>query len=268
VIPVQIDLSDAAGLPIALDLESGTIVATGDVDLGEQGERRLSQLLAVLAEPEAATDDRICYRTYRGVGTKADRELLNQHGLRYDLTVTLPGLIGREFTKTAGHRHATNQDGVVYPEVYEVVHGQAAFVLQATMQDYGLAPVVAGGWVQTCGPGDRIFIWPSWDHVTVNIGREPLVVCDLIASACTNDYGSLRTAHGAGYYIVSAGDSFSIEPNPHYGYLPAAIIGHGSRWPEILPTNAPLIELFRRDPKAFRILTEPIEFEDEDWGWG
>ncbi len=106
-----VDLSAQSGLPIALDLDTGELQATGEVDLGERGERRLSQLREVLAEPEAATDDRVCYRTYRGVGTVADRALLEQHGLRYDLTVTLPRLIGREFTKTAGHRHNGGQIG-------------------------------------------------------------------------------------------------------------------------------------------------------------
>jgi glucose-6-phosphate isomerase len=260
--PMHVDLSDAAGLPISLDLETGKLDATGDVDLGEQGERRLSQLREVLEDPEAATDDRVCYRTYRGVGTKADLTLLEQHGLRYDITVTLPGLIGREFVKTAGHHHLSAPGGRPYPEVYEVVYGRATFVLQGSGHVPGMDPVVAGAWVQTCGPGDRIVI-PEWAHVTVNIGLEPLVVSDLIAEACTNDYGRFQSAHGAGYYVVSEDDRIVVKYNSHYGYHAVPILDKGSRWPSIFPSNAPLIENFRQEPETFRWLVDSKIFSGE-----
>jgi glucose-6-phosphate isomerase len=258
---MQIDLTEDSGLPISLDLETGKLSAIGEVDLGEQGERRLTQLREVLADPDAATDDRICYRTYRGVGTNADRELLDRHGLRYDITVTLPGLIGREFTKTAGHHHLPGPDDAVYPEVYEVVHGRAAFV----MQTVGLIGVTSG-WIQICEPHERIMIPPKAGHVTVNIGNVPLVVCDLIATECTNNYDLYRSVQGAAYYIVLSPGGFAVEPNTRYpnaGKL-SPEVGYGSRWPQDLPSDAPLIDLFRLDPNVFRFLTETKSFEDED----
>jgi len=251
---LQIDLSKAAGLPISIDLDTGRLIATGEVDLGEQGERRLSQLREVLADPDAATDDRVCYRTYRGVGTAADLELLDQHGVRYDVTVTLPGLIGREFTKTAGHYHSKAPVGVVYPELYEVIHGTAAFVLQDG----------PGGcsWVQTCKPGERIVIPDGCGHVTVNIGKEPLVVCDLVASECTNDYGFFRANRGAAYYVVEDTDGFMVEVNPRYVGMKSARVDSGSRWPDIIPDDEPLIKMFRRNPGDFRLLTAPMDYSE------
>jgi glucose-6-phosphate isomerase len=105
---------------------------------------------------------------------------------------------------------------------------------------------------------------PDDGHATINIGNEPLVVCDLIASACTNEYDYYRQMQGLAFYVVQAGDSFAVELNPRYPtpFLPE--IGAGSRWPKYLPTGAPLIELFRRDPYAFRFLTETREFVIED----
>jgi glucose-6-phosphate isomerase len=255
---MQIDLTERSGLPISLNLETGKLDATGDVDLGEQGERRLSQLREVLADPDAATDDRICYRTYRGVGTTVDKELLDQHGLRYDLTVTLPGTTGREFIKTAGHYHSTAPDGIVYPELYEVVYGEAAFVLQGGVRE-------TDGRVQLCKAGEAIVIPPNCGHVTANVGDKPLVVCDLIASACTNDYGSYREKRGAAYYVVEIPGSLTAIKNQHYPQNEKPAIAYGSRWPMILPSDAPLIELFRRNPETFRLLTTPGLFLDPMW---
>jgi glucose-6-phosphate isomerase len=258
-----VDLSKQSGLPISLDLETGELHSTGDVGLGDRGERRLSQLREVLADPEAAAADRVCYRTYRGVGTKADLELLEQHSLRYDLTVILPGVIGREFMKTAGHRHSRELDGSVYPEVYEVVHGRATFVTH-TERFSG----ARGSRVQVCELHDRIIIPFDHGHVTANIGNDPLVVCDLIASSSANDYDFYRSKQGLAFYIMEAPGGFRIELNhryPHPGTL-LPEIGVGSRWPEELPAGAPLIELFRRNPNAFDFLAKTkirgITFED------
>jgi glucose-6-phosphate isomerase len=258
---VQVDLSAVSGLPISLDLETGELTATGEVDFGEQGERRLSQLKDVLEDPGAATDDRICYRTYRGVGTKSDLELLQQHGLRYDITVTMPGLIGREYMKTVGHYHNMGKDGQGYPEVYEVVYGNAAFVLEWIG--------FAGGfcWIPICESRERITIPFERGHATVNIGTEPLVVCDLIASECTNDYEQFRRSRGALFYIVRSDDGFGAEPNPsHFVPLPVIHppeIGTSSTSDEISVNDIPLVESFRRNASEFSFLTEtPFAFID------
>ncbi|MFL5761174.1 MAG: glucose-6-phosphate isomerase family protein [Thermomicrobiales bacterium] len=260
---MHIDLSDVSGLPIALDLDSCRAIATGDVHLGELGERRLSHLRGVLADPEAVTEDRVCYLMYRGVGTRNDLELLGRHGLRYDITVILPGLVGREFVKTAGHYHSTAPDGVAYPEIYEVLQGSAAFVFQFDKRNE------ISGWVQLAEASDRIVIPPNCGHVTVNIGRGPLVVSDLVAVACTNDYGAFRAAKGAANYIVEDNGRFAVEANRRYNDVAVAAVTTGSGWPAALPDGAPLLELFRRKPNAFDWLTAPASFEDEIWGaWG
>jgi hypothetical protein len=69
---------------------------------------------------------------------------------------------------------------------------------------------------------------------------------------------------GLAFYVVQAGDSFVVESNPRYPIPYLSEIGAGSLWPKNLPTGAPLIELFRRDPDAFRFLTETREVVVED----
>jgi glucose-6-phosphate isomerase len=253
---MNVDLTEISGLPISLDLETGQLTATGDVDLGEQGERRLSQLREVLADPKAATDDRICYRTYRGVGTKSDLEMLEKHGLRYDITVILPGVIGREFTKTAGHEHSGAPEGDWYPEIYEVLHGTAVFVLQEVPSD-------AEGRMQICRACERIIIPGRFGHLTINITGEPLVVSDLVASACANDYSTFRKMQGSSWYVIANGSGFLLERNPKYVGMLVPEIGFGTRVADLIPDNLPLIHMFRRNPDDFRLLTEPNEFFDD-----
>jgi glucose-6-phosphate isomerase len=172
-----IDLSDRIGLPISLDLDTGELAFGDDIAVEGTGERRFSELREVLACPEALTepDDRAAYLLYRGVHDSAHADLFAQNGLRYDLTVVLPGDVGSELTKTAGHIHSAAPDGVGYPEIYDVVHGTAAFILQFT-EPLRLTIIV-------CGPGERILIPPGASHLTVNVGREPLVVADVVAIA-------------------------------------------------------------------------------------
>src|SRR5690606_10438886 len=127
-----LDLTALSGLPIAIDLETGHLAdLTGEMFWEGPGQRRFGDLRAVVAKPEAvaASADTVAYFTYRDVRL-ADESGLGQDGLRYDVTVTLPGELGGEFVKTAGHYHALDSNGVSWPEIYDVLAGEAAFVLQ------------------------------------------------------------------------------------------------------------------------------------------
>lgn len=53
------------------------------------------------------------------------RGLKEKNGIRYDVTIIPPRLLGKEFIKTKGHYHFKN-----CPEVYKVLSGQGIFLLQ------------------------------------------------------------------------------------------------------------------------------------------
>ncbi len=65
------------------------------------------------------------YFMYHGICLNKDQELIERHGLRYDITIMPPALIGPEYVKTAGHYNPAAAGGTeeTYPEVYEVVQG-------------------------------------------------------------------------------------------------------------------------------------------------
>ena len=195
----MIDLSGISGLPVSLDPESGQLALSDDLVAEGTGQRTIGELSDVLSAPESVADrnDDVAYWLYRGVHRPSNKSLLDGRGLRYDITVTLPGDIGGEFIKTAGHIHSAAPDGVGYPEIYDVLLGEAAFVIQFSEP---LRVVIA-----TCGAGERILIPPGGSHLTVNVGHQPLVVADLVAIDSQNDYGDFRVRRGAAIHIVRHG---------------------------------------------------------------
>jgi glucose-6-phosphate isomerase, archaeal len=53
------------------------------------------------------------------------RVLEKRDGLRYDITVIPPQMLGKEFTKTKGHYHMGN-----YGEVYITLEGEGLYLMQ------------------------------------------------------------------------------------------------------------------------------------------
>ena len=245
------DLSSRVGMPISLDPDSGELEFGDEVAVESRGERQVAELRDVLADPEALDDsaDRPAYLLYRGVRCATDACLLADHGLRYDLTVTLPGEIGGELAKTAGHIHNEAPDGVGYPEIYDVIHGDAAFILQESEP-----PHVT---IITCGPGERILIPPGASHLTVNIGREPLVVADLVATASQNDYGEFRARRGAAVHLFQDGDAWAERINSAYPCTPVWRVLDGTRIGDFAPGEGPIYTDAITNPDDYRYLTAP-----------
>jgi glucose-6-phosphate isomerase len=77
--------------------------------------------------------DRDAYYMHRDLAlTPADRETITRHQLRYDITIILPLAMGLEFVKTYGHYHPRVNPKLryTYPELYEVLEGDAHYLLQ------------------------------------------------------------------------------------------------------------------------------------------
>jgi len=132
-----------------------------------------------------------------------------EHGLRYDVTTLPPGRLGREYWKTMGHYHALLPGGGAYPEIYQVLSGEAIFLLQHRGEDEAVDEAVA----VRAKEGDRLWIPPFWGHVSINPGEAPLVLCDLISPACQSDYSMYIEKRGAIYRALEDG---TFQRNPHY----------------------------------------------------
>jgi glucose-6-phosphate isomerase len=257
-----LDLTAISGLPLAIDQETGELSdLAGTVSWEGPGQRRFGDLRSVVAVPEAvdAIADRIAYLTYRDV-RPAHETGLAANGLRYDVTVTLPGAVGGEFTKTAGHYHALDASGVSWAEIYDVLAGEAAFVLQRAEGDPAGDPAVTRGIVIVAEPGDRLVIPPGYGHVTVNIGLTPLVVADLVATASNNHYQGYATRQGGAIRILAVpdeADAFEAEWNPAYPEVDEGIEVIAAGDLESFEAETPLYTLGVDSPDEVAFLTNP-----------
>ncbi len=222
--------------------------------------RLLGDLRDLLANPDPGPDDRPCYWMYRNVRRDVDTPDLKRRGIRYDVTVILPGTIGGELMKTAGHYHSLVPKGsVTYPELYEVLSGEGLFLLQRVRDPRaGLSElVVEDVLLVRARPGDRLLVPSHHGHVTINAGPDPLVVADLIASASENHYGAIREARGAAYVVLAAGPGYQVQPNPAYRRLPSLRVFESPAAAGLGLDGVPMYRALLEDPGRFRFLAEP-----------
>jgi glucose-6-phosphate isomerase len=189
---------------------------------------------------------------YRGVALPGDAAALAEQHLRYDITIIAPAVLGREYVKTAGHYHPAAPSGVPYGEVYEVLHGRAAYFMQQT-DGHGITDAV----VVYAGPGDKVNIPPGYGHVTVNIGDTPLVMCNLVAADFASVYGDYAERRGGAYYFIRTPDGLAAEANPRYPVVPGLREASPSRDAELGLGKQPLYTAWQAQPARFRYLVHP-----------
>lgn len=213
------ELQIAAGLPISMDIKGGLILRAEHF-AGRPSVRTLDQLRPVLADPQASGPVEV-YFMYRNVCLPQHRRTLELARLRYDITVILPAIIGSEFAKTAGHYHPPAPDStdpaVTYPEVYEVLHGQARYLLQKPGPDGTYLQDIV---LVEAGPGDKVVIPPGYGHITVNPGPQILIMANWVERNFSSSYDLIRDMRGGGYYKVREPQGARWIPNNRYRRLP------------------------------------------------
>jgi glucose-6-phosphate isomerase len=171
--------------------------------------RTIEDMLPVLADPSCRATGAL-YFMYRDLAlTPDDREWLTHHCLRYDITVLSPRDLCGELAKTKGHYHPASPSGARYPEIYEVLHGSAHYLLQKR----DLSDVL----MVHAGEGDLVVVPPGYGHVTINPGTTDLVMANIVSSAFTSEYGDYERLRGGAYYELSGG---RVVKNPAYPDLP------------------------------------------------
>ena len=246
-----------SGLAIDLDPLTGSLTFGNELNVEIETTRSIGDLESVLAFPDAAAgrESVIAYRMYRGIARAEDVETWSNAGLRYDVTVTLPGDIGSEYFKTSGHMHSTAPDGVGYPEIYDVLFGKGMFVVQ---WDDPLRLTIVQ--VRT---GDRVLIPPGVSHVTANTGSEPLVIADVVPVDSRNNYDILQNRHGAAIYLLQdpeATEQVRQQINAMYPTVPTWQTIEGSRMGAFPPQVGSLYETFIKTPTDFEFLTSPAAY--------
>ncbi len=152
--------------------------------------RKLDDMRKVLMEPEADGPKSV-YAMIRG---------------NPNITVLVPGKIGREFTKTLGHYHQDDRR-----EVYKVLFGEGKMLIQdRTAEDVQLLEMKIG---------ETVVVPEGYAHTMINTGDGPLVTaddCPTDAETAVNDYQPIKEKHGFALYVVEEEGKIETVPNLSY----------------------------------------------------
>lgn len=241
----MIDLSASTGIAAAVDPETGRLELGPGLAAEERALRMLDAARDAYRDPPATAAP--LYDMANGITPRERPEPGSE--LRYELTSLRPGTVGGEWVKTIGHIHSAAPDGLGYPEAYEVVEGNALFVL------FRAEPLAC--LLVEAGVGDRLAIPPGLHHLAVNPGPRAMVFADVVARAVVPDYRLLRERRGAPAYLGPEGTA----PNPRYPRCPtvtvrAADLAVPASW------TSRLADHFFGDRGALGFLVSPAEHRD------
>jgi len=257
IVNMLVDISLQSGLPLkvntkdfTLQLEDGVI--SEDVDI-----RTLAQMKDVLLT-DVGDEKRKLYYMYRDVHLVVDEAEIRKRGLRHDITIIPPGKIGKEYVKTAGHYHP-NKPGtnLTYPEIYEVITGEAHYLLQRKKPDSEEVDRVV---VIRAKAGDKVYIPPGYGHITINPFREALVMANWIAEEFKSDYEPIKRKRGGAFYEIEENNEAKWIPNTIYNKNLVLEEINLQEDPEFkFDFNKPLYTALYEDKKLLDILVNPEE---------
>lgn len=191
-----------------------------DISELEPDIRKLSDMEEVILDKEwlsNADKDMELYYMYRAVK--------EEEGLRYDITVIPPMMLGKEFIKTKGHFHSSG-----HPEYYTVLEGEALFL----MQEKGCTDA----YFIKAKEGESIIIRGNYGHITINPGKNTLKMANWISPECVSEYSAIGEKEGACWLYTTDG----WISNNNYESIPA------------LREEQPL----EKEPESFSFLKERI----------
>ena len=216
------DLKQKSGLPLQLD-EAMELTFPHELMVKDRSTRVLEGMIPYLEPLKPAADVPI-YRIFRDVLLAKDREILSPTGLEYDITVIAPGTFqlqdnSQEYFRTAGHYHKRGEAGQAFPEIYEVISGQAQWLIQRYARDPTNIEEI---YLIEGVPGDKVCIPPEFGHITINVTSSVLVVSNIIAKSCEHDYAPFQYLRGGGFRLLASTypDMVEIESNRNYQLVP------------------------------------------------
>ena len=147
------------------------------------------------------------YYMFREVSKdEKDEKKIKEKGLRYDITIIPPNKLGLEFVKTAGHYHPFLPDSdITYPELYEVLEGEAHYLLQRIAGKRSFEKITDVV-VVNAKEGDKVIIPPNYGHVTINPTETTLKMANWVARAFSSIYEPVKRRSGAAYFELTNGE--------------------------------------------------------------
>ena len=180
-------------LPKKTQSSNQTLSVCWNGPLPEPAVRTAENLRRVLANPGCTCTGPVYYM-YRDVArSPEDRSWLASQNLRFDITVIPPRDLCGEYNKTKGHYHPADPSGTGYPEIYEVLSGEAHYLIQ----NHDCSDVVM---IAACA-GDVVVVPPEYGHVTINPSHtKVLQMANIVSSRFSSNYLGYEAQNGAAYF--------------------------------------------------------------------
>ncbi|MFH1655411.1 MAG: glucose-6-phosphate isomerase family protein [Candidatus Omnitrophota bacterium] len=253
----MIDLSTMSGLPIKKDDQFHLVFQDG-LPKVEAAVRTIEQMKDVLLD-KSLKEPKELYYMYRDVAFDKDRDAEKKNQLRYDITIIKPDMLGKELMKTAGHYHPGN-----YPELYEVISGEAWCIQQKpSKDDYKKIEDVI--WVKA-KTGDKIICLPGYGHILINPSKtESLITSNWVGTKFSSDYSLYKEGQGAAYLFIEETGKLKIEKNKFFTEVVAIRkVVPGAKIERFgLESGKPIYPLIN-SPERLRFLNYPEEFDYSD----
>jgi len=200
--------------------------------------------------------DRDAYYMYRDLSlTPTDAETITRHELRYDITIIPPLTMGLEFVKTYGHYHPRVNPKLryTYPELYEVLDGDAHYLLQRAHNEESVDEVI----LVKATRGDKVVVPPNYGHVTINPSERTLKMANWVCRSFESLYEPYAQLHGGAYYELING---RLLYNRAYRSAPEIQVVYPADVPEQgLVKRKPMYELIE-EPYLLEFLTVPEKY--------
>lgn len=257
----MIDLQKISGLPIKFDKTNYSLTFGEGITKVSPGVRKFEEIKIVLLDKNA-TGPEILYYMYRDVHREIDGKLLKEKNLRYDITVIPPATLGKEPVKTSGHYHPNVPNSEIsYPEVYEILYGSPHYILQKSSPPYQKVEEVV---VIEASPGDKVVMPPNYGHITINPGKEPVVMTNFVSDKFTSFYKPYEDFQGGAYFEVIEEGNLKFISNEKYKNLPEIkIVREKENISLGLLKNKGMYEIFLENPEKFNFLNEPEKYLKE-----
>lgn len=134
------------------------------------------------------------------------RALKVKDGLRHDITIVPPKMLGKEFVKTKGHHHAG-----FYGELYIVLEGEAFYLFQK-----GDENKIEDVCVVRAIKGDSVIVPAGYGHVTINPSDKELKMANWVKKEDKGNFSLFEKMRGACYYYTKEG----WIKNENYKFIP------------------------------------------------
>ena len=225
--------------------------------------RLLGEMAEVIFDQEflaTASRDIALYYMFREVAQSAeDAKKIKERDLRYDITIMPPRTLGKEFIKTAGHYHPRVPGSpLTYPEIYEVLEGEAHYLLQKREVLHG-SERITDVILIVARSGDKVIIPPHYGHVTINPSPQVLKMANWVARTFSSLYEPYKQHGGAAYFELTTG---ALIKNERYKRVPSLRV--------LQPEATWLKEIgLRKEVDMYQLLQEPEKLafllQPESW---